>query len=127
MVFACPLILVNETLSGRVLLSTKNSRLMGHSDEPLPEPAKDLKNILRYPDRACEKAIAKIQTWINECETKHPNCRKPMISSLPSRVLDVFPKGSSQSISLVEGKGLKAEYMTLSYCWGKEAENSNGQ
>lgn len=100
---------------------------MDRSDEPLPKPVKDVKNIIRYPDRACEKAINKIQEWINECETKHPNCRKPMISSLPSRVLDLFHQGSSGIISLVEGKGLNAEYVTLSYCWGKEAENSNGQ
>lgn len=100
---------------------------MGRSDEPLPEPAKNVKNMLRYPDRACEKSIDKIQIWINQCETVHLNCRKPMTSSLPSRILDLFHEDSSRNIRLAEGKGLKAEYVTLSYCWGKEAENANGQ
>jgi hypothetical protein len=100
---------------------------MGYLDEPLLGAVEYLKNRRPFQDRASEKAVDKAKAWVDECETKHPHCRKVVTSSLPSRVLDLFHTGSSQKIGLVEGKGLDAAYITLSHCWGKEVEDISGQ
>ncbi|KAF2130270.1 HET-domain-containing protein [Dothidotthia symphoricarpi CBS 119687] len=75
-------------------------------------------------DRSSDSAISKIQSWIHECESSHSQCRGRSISPLPTRVLDVSPSQDPDQVRLIEGRGLKAEYVTLSHCWGKTPPDS---
>lgn len=57
----------------------------------------------------------------------HPNCRLKKrtlhdallgeVVALPSRIVDVGADGS-QELRLLESKGMKGTYLTLSHCWG---------
>ncbi|KAN0108875.1 HET domain containing protein [Hyaloscypha variabilis] len=57
--------------------------------------------------------------WLRDCRENHPSCaRKEKIPSLPTRVLDVGFK-EDENVSLFISNQKKAEYVALTYCWGK--------
>ncbi|EOA82784.1 uncharacterized protein SETTUDRAFT_43617 [Exserohilum turcica Et28A] len=82
---------------------------------------------MRLGDRASEKAVEKVQSWLNECDKAHPHCRKVETCPLPTRVLDISCEGSCWNIRLLNSNGLTAAYTALSHCWGKEVNLVNGQ
>ena len=58
--------------------------------------------------------------FVDECDTQHSACtHRERPEQMPSRLLDVGPPGAGDVIRLVEiDAGVKARYVTLSYCWG---------
>jgi len=69
-----------------------------------------------------------IRKWIDTCVNTHPACKKsisgdaiPLITRLPTRVIDVGPSDGSESPYLLETKGLDGKYIALSHCWGGRA------
>jgi hypothetical protein len=82
-----------------------------------------------------------IRRWIEECTRKHAPCIRAFLSSrhhvsllprlsnwqvmsllhekppLPARVLDVGRSGND-TVCLIETQGERADYITLSHCWG---------
>lgn len=59
------------------------------------------------------------RNWLNHCHNLHAICRNehPMMAApLPTRVIDVG--GTGKAPTLVESRGKKGDYCTLSYCWG---------
>jgi hypothetical protein len=70
----------------------------------------------------CNRLTSK---WLQECRIKHPQCTAAKLSSgstLPTRVLDAGCGNSatSSTIRLLEtNQGQVAEYVALSYCWGR--------
>ncbi|TRX91218.1 hypothetical protein FHL15_007823 [Xylaria flabelliformis] len=58
--------------------------------------------------------------WLQDCQLKHPRCAAQRSSTLPTRVLDIGESLTTASIRLLEtGPSQNAEYVALSYCWGK--------
>ncbi|KAL3417905.1 heterokaryon incompatibility protein [Phlyctema vagabunda] len=79
----------------------------------------------------------KMKSWIANCTKTHSGCgekSKDGIKFLPTRLLDLFAGGREDSIRLVLTKEIdrqtqrvgqgKDDYLTLSYCWGTQAQNS---
>ncbi|KAI1390602.1 HET-domain-containing protein [Hypoxylon trugodes] len=59
-----------------------------------------------------------VASWERECSETHKNCAGLGSSSeLPTRVIDVG-KAENAHIRLYESRGEKAQYATLSHCWG---------
>ncbi|KAK0648446.1 heterokaryon incompatibility protein-domain-containing protein [Cercophora newfieldiana] len=58
------------------------------------------------------------RSWVGQCLTGHSACPKPWNSELPSRVLDTQPNLVPDDVQLVDGFSQRAEYTTLSHCWG---------
>jgi hypothetical protein len=57
--------------------------------------------------------------WLRDCRENHPSCaRKEKIPSLPTPVLDVGFK-EDENVSLFISNQKKAEYVALTYCWGR--------
>lgn len=72
---------------------------------------------------ACPKTIDLLSQWVSACKERHPQCSETLSGAstdektdpvLPTRIL----KMDNNSVRLVESKGLKGRYVTLSYCWG---------
>jgi hypothetical protein len=60
-----------------------------------------------------------MKQWIDSCVFHHPGCRSPVISRLPTRVIDVGPLGGRQDPFLfTPPAGFEDSYVALSYCWG---------
>ncbi|KAI0418245.1 heterokaryon incompatibility protein-domain-containing protein [Xylaria grammica] len=66
----------------------------------------------------CSKLTKK---WLQDCRLKHPQCVAQRLGTLPTRVLDVGESlATAPDIRLLETEpDLSAEYVALSYCWGK--------
>lgn len=73
------------------------------------------------PDVSSDSAIKQCRAWLSDCAWSHKQCRKPAAGQLPTRVVDVSPGGSSDKPRILETQGKKGEYLTLSYCWGKQS------
>ena len=60
-----------------------------------------------------------IKTWVQHCQKEHHYCNTEVSSQtlplLPTRVIEIETDGQAR---IAETKGMKAEYLTLSYCWG---------
>lgn len=56
--------------------------------------------------------------WIEQCMATHSGCSRASDSELPTRVIDVGPPDGSTEPRLVETRGQKSQYVTLSHCWG---------
>jgi hypothetical protein len=65
-----------------------------------------------------EAHFEKVNGWLNECDSKHEQCRIPEPPKLPTRVIDVSIDESQENVRLV-AKNSAARYAALSYCWGK--------
>lgn len=70
-----------------------------------------------------------ITRWLKYCATNHRKCRKTAselgdflrdeVVTLPTRVVDVIGTAENgHQPFLLETKGLKGRYLTLSHCWG---------
>ncbi|KAF1983280.1 hypothetical protein K402DRAFT_406969 [Aulographum hederae CBS 113979] len=60
--------------------------------------------------------------WLDTCEISHKEfCNRASFepSRLPSRVIDVGELGGCEDPRLVDGRGIRSLYLTLSYCWGR--------
>jgi hypothetical protein len=57
--------------------------------------------------------------WLKRCDTDHPRCQGASNSdpTLPERVIHV--KSDPDGLRLVKGLGRRAQYVTLTHCWGK--------
>ncbi|KAM5363445.1 hypothetical protein ACJZ2D_012012 [Fusarium nematophilum] len=61
-----------------------------------------------------------IQEWLQVCESKHPDCCHNSTAQMPTRLVDVGP-AESNTVQLIETNStVKAPYLTLSHCWGKD-------
>ncbi|CZR62676.1 uncharacterized protein PAC_12573 [Phialocephala subalpina] len=68
-------------------------------------------------DRCLELA----REWMKKCDTEHNLCGRPISSRLPTRVIDVGPDATSDTVYLRETTESNRDlYMSLSHCWGKE-------
>lgn len=79
-------------------------------------------------DTASQRAFAKAENWLRECETRHScNAKKVTIgeNALPRRILDVKQGGLFKKIKIIDTTGLTWQslgpYVCLSHCWGKAA------
>lgn len=59
--------------------------------------------------------------WIIDCSVNHAKCSALEDKELPTRLIDVGASNGSEEPKLVETRGRKGRYITLSHCWG----NSN--
>jgi hypothetical protein len=59
------------------------------------------------------------KTWIDQCASSHVQCPRALNRALPTRLLDVGSSGHTSDFRLVETRGQKGQYVTLSHCWGK--------
>ncbi|EPE32859.1 hypothetical protein GLAREA_05871 [Glarea lozoyensis ATCC 20868] len=72
--------------------------------------------------------VAKIQTWIADCETAHNNCFSPNTNVfLPTRLLELDNPHCGDGVKLILSADIvktgaveaaHSRYMALSYCWG---------
>ncbi|KAK8076973.1 hypothetical protein PG996_003143 [Apiospora saccharicola] len=79
---------------------------------------------------ASDETFEKIDTWLTNCYTKHPTCRRWQAitntpEGLPTRLVQIEPVSGSltPAIRLVRGLDLDIKttrYATLSHCWGRK-------
>ncbi|KAL6866438.1 hypothetical protein ACO1O0_002549 [Amphichorda felina] len=58
------------------------------------------------------------RSWLKECRESHPNCSLGQTPELPTRVIDIGPLDGSETPRVFLSEGMRAEYVTLSHCWG---------
>ncbi|KEY69346.1 hypothetical protein S7711_09739 [Stachybotrys chartarum IBT 7711] len=58
------------------------------------------------------------KSWLEDCRKCHKGCHCGDIPVLPTRVIDVGVKDGAELVRIIHTHGVKAEYMTLSHCWG---------
>jgi hypothetical protein len=58
-----------------------------------------------------------VQSWLAEC-SNHEACHRITDFSLPARVIELNPSNDPNHVRLLNCKGRKDNYATLSYCWG---------
>ncbi|KAJ9425796.1 heterokaryon incompatibility protein-domain-containing protein [Fusarium oxysporum] len=62
-----------------------------------------------------------IRDWLRQCQADHQECRDDSPTHIPTRLVDVGTLDSS-TVHLIEtGNGFHAPYLTLSHCWGQNA------
>lgn len=70
-----------------------------------------------------ENAIRQARIWLETCRNSHTKCDAKYAGALPSRVVQIIPRGSPQTPPRVRlhetGEGEAGTYITLSHCWGK--------
>lgn len=89
----------------------------GNADSGIADPASSFVPGRRESKDLNPKTVAKIRRWLEDCLNKHPSCPRGCAPKLPRRVIDVGADNSV--IRLHESlKNEKAQYATLSYCWG---------
>jgi hypothetical protein len=102
------------------------------------DPGPKWLNIHRRPLEAStlsEKNVAKIRTWMEECEKNHHKCwaDSPLAGLvgmsqeayfLPTRLIDVGDPTSDRHPRLINTfqSCVKTNYMALSYCWGSPSD-----
>ncbi|TDZ23890.1 hypothetical protein Cob_v003451 [Colletotrichum orbiculare MAFF 240422] len=71
------------------------------------------------PRTDSDEAFAAVEEWIDVClDKEHEFCDSPDAPPLPSRVVDVGLEDGQ--VRLVESGGKRADYISLSHCWGLE-------
>ncbi|OBS26051.1 hypothetical protein FPOA_06581 [Fusarium poae] len=69
-------------------------------------------------DVGSQAASCQVQSWLEECKG-HDGCSDPNTETvLPTRVIEVSPIDQLEP-RIVETRGLRGRYATMSYCWGK--------
>ena len=70
-----------------------------------------------------------LNEWLTVCVLTHESCRRTVSGDvinedaepeLPKRVIDVFSQAGADYVCLVEARGTRGRYATLSHCWGPE-------
>ena len=103
------------TLEGKLTLREKT--FDSNADSGIADPASGFVPGRRESKELNPKMVAEIRRWLEDCLNKHPSCPRGSTPKLPRRVLDVGADNST--IRLHESlKNEKAQYATLSYCWG---------
>jgi hypothetical protein len=70
-------------------------------------------------DFAADDTYRLIKSCLDTCVFHHPGCKSAVISSLPTRVIDVGLPGARQDpLLFTPPKGFKDSYVAPSYCWG---------
>ncbi|KAH6991473.1 heterokaryon incompatibility protein-domain-containing protein [Ilyonectria sp. MPI-CAGE-AT-0026] len=76
-------------------------------------------------DLGSEANYNTMRSWLEECQQKHPHCldREHGPPELPTRVMDVgvTPVGIEPhpaSVRILCSRGMRANYIALSHCWG---------
>jgi Heterokaryon incompatibility protein (HET) len=59
-----------------------------------------------------------VHDWIQRCVSSHKDCRRPLSSKLPKRVVDVGTKENGWKIKVYKSQGKEGQYLCLSHCWG---------
>lgn len=73
-----------------------------------------------------EERVSFVRSELNDCLSHHESCGHMSSSSpedppqLPTRVIDVLDGSTNGDLKvrLIRSNGMKAHYVTLSYCWG---------
>ena len=60
--------------------------------------------------------MALAKEWLTSCLEKHPICRPPAVTPLPTRVIDVGDLDIEARLYVTKGES--AQYAALSHCWG---------
>lgn len=100
----------------------RTRELVFRDDQDLAESDQWLDNygsIARVPRGISSSILTKemrhmVSAWLGNC-SGHDVCRAPTPQPLPTRIIDVCDPDQPR---LIESKGAKAEYLTLSHCWG---------
>lgn len=103
---------VNFPLGIKYLLLSTKSLL----DSPI---AGAVPNRPVFSDRMSEAALGILREWIQSCSTLHKECESSFDSRpLPTRIINVKPKGSDDTVRLQLSNGGCGRFLALSYCWG---------
>ncbi|CAN9473440.1 unnamed protein product [Alternaria alternata] len=70
----------------------------------------------RIMDTSSYDSIRQIKEWLQTCSEDHEYCAVSTESELPTRVLDI----SNKRAKVVETHGMRAQYVSLSHCWGRK-------
>lgn len=70
------------------------------------------RNLLHHTD------VDLCRHWLQECQSTHSKCPSISESELPTRIIDVGDPHTGAQPRLVESRGQKGLYVTLSHCWG---------
>jgi hypothetical protein len=73
-------------------------------------------------DPGSDASFDLIKTWLNNCETGHPQCKLSLAvpRPRPRRLVDVGSTTQSILPRVIEGYPKDAPYIALSHCWGDE-------
>jgi Heterokaryon incompatibility protein (HET) len=98
-------------------VDTRGKIFRNDADRGIADPASGLVPGRRGSKELNPKMVGKIRRWLGDCLNKHPSCPRSCTPELPRRVLDVGTDISTVRLhqSL---KDEKAQYASLSYCWG---------
>jgi hypothetical protein len=70
-------------------------------------------------DTNSETSFGKLRGWLQTCVSSHPLCASKDSSRLPTRVLEINPKGEDLRVRLFVPQSIvHAPYVCLSHCWG---------
>ncbi|KAK6193778.1 PtdIns(3,5)P(2) sythesis regulation factor [Pestalotiopsis sp. IQ-011] len=73
---------------------------------------------LTDPDLGSRSNFSIAREWLRSCRQDHQGCRFDCTPPLPTRVIDVGFDDDFRDARLLCSKGMEAEYMALSHCWG---------
>lgn len=73
-------------------------------------------------DPASDRAVARYQGWLRECQATHEKCQQSAFKGLPKRVLDLRNPDICGNVRLrkTNKDDIFDRYMALSYCWEGE-------
>jgi hypothetical protein len=69
-------------------------------------------------DFASDECSTLVKSWLDSCIFRHQGCTAPIVSKLPTRVIDVGLRDGAEPTLFVPGPEFKSSYIALSYCWG---------
>ncbi|PQE07299.1 heterokaryon incompatibility protein [Rutstroemia sp. NJR-2017a WRK4] len=69
-------------------------------------------------DFASDECSKLVKSWLDACIFRHQACTTPIVSKLPTRVIDVGMRDGAEPTLFVSAPEFKSSYIALSYCWG---------
>ncbi|PQE28368.1 hypothetical protein CJF30_00008090 [Rutstroemia sp. NJR-2017a BBW] len=69
-------------------------------------------------DFASDECSKLVKSWLDACIFRHQACTTPIVSKLPTRVIDVGTRDGAEPTLFVSAPEFKSSYIALSYCWG---------
>ena len=70
------------------------------------------RNLLNHTDTGL------CREWLKQCQSEHHSCPPISESDLPTRLLDIGDPSKGVQPRLVDTRGQRGQYLTLSHCWG---------
>lgn len=106
-------------VSSRLGLTTKPGDELGARTVTVNGTNKHIAGRVFASTQPTEAYFGLAKRWFDQCLSSHATCQDGLdcILELPTRVIDVGFDG--QTPRLVDGKGKRARYATLSHCWGR--------